>query len=89
MLRRDRKARVVLGQVDLAQEPVGRLDGGDGGERELLGQAILESAERPLGAPPRLGRVGRDVLDPELDERPADLGELILGDLLSRLGVMK
>jgi len=79
----------VFGQVDLAQEPVGRLDGGDAGALELLGQAVLEGAERPLRAPPRLGRVGRDVLDPELDERPADLGELILGDLLSRLGVMK
>ena len=62
------------------------LDGGDAGERELLGQAVLEGAERALGTPPRFGRVGRDVLDAELGERPADLGHLILGDLLARLG---
>jgi len=89
VLGRDREARVVLGQVDLREEPVGDLDGGDAGERELLGQAVLQGAERALRTPPRLGRVGRDVLDPELRERPADLGELILGDLLPCLGRQK
>jgi hypothetical protein len=41
----------------------------------------------PAPQPDRaIGRIRRDVLDPELGERPADLGELILGDLLPGLG---
>jgi hypothetical protein len=76
MLGRDREARVVLGQVDLLEEPVGRLDGGDAGERQLLGQAVLQRAEGALGAPPRLGRTGREVLAPELGERTADLSDI-------------
>ena len=45
LLGRDPEAGGVLGQVDLREEPVGRLDGGDAGERELLGQAVLQRAE--------------------------------------------
>jgi hypothetical protein len=86
VFRRYCEADVVLGQVNLAQEAVGDRDRGDAGELELLGQPVLERAERTLGATPRLGRVGRDVLDAELGKRPADLGELIPGDLLSGLG---
>jgi hypothetical protein len=52
----------------------------------FLGQAVLQRAEGALGAAPRLGRVGRDVLDAELRERPPDLGRLILGDRRARLG---
>jgi len=40
----------VLGQVDLAQEPVGGLDGGDPGQRQLLGQAVLQGPEGALAA---------------------------------------
>ena len=86
LLGRDREERVALAQVDLADEAVGRCDGRDPGKRELLGQPVLEGAERALGAAPRFRGVGRDVLDPELGERPADLGQLILGNLLARLG---
>jgi hypothetical protein len=84
---RHREGRIVLGQIDLREEPVGGLDGGDGGERELLGQAVPEAAKRALRAAACFGRVGRDVLDPELGERAADLGRLILGDLRAALGV--
>ena len=42
------KSGVVLGQVDLAKEPVGGRDGGDPGQRELLRQAILQGAEGAL-----------------------------------------
>jgi hypothetical protein len=55
LLGRNCEAGVVLGQVDLAQEPVGRRQRGDASELELFGQAILERAERALRAPPRLG----------------------------------
>jgi hypothetical protein len=49
-----RKAGVVGGQVNLADEGVGRLDIGDAGERELLDQTILQRPERPLRTAPRL-----------------------------------
>ena len=58
LLGRDREGPVVLGQVDLAQEPVGGLDGGDPGQRQLLGQAVLQRPEGALAAAPGLGRIG-------------------------------
>jgi hypothetical protein len=85
LLGRDREAAIVLRQVDLAQEAVRGLGRGDAGQRQLLGQTVLQGAEGALGAPPCLGRIGRNVLDAELGERPADLGRLIPGDLLPRL----
>ena len=81
-----REAAVVLSQVDLAQEPVGGLDGGASGQRQLLGQTVLEGAKGALAAAPGLRRVGRDVADAELLERPSDLGQLGLGDFAASLG---
>ncbi len=52
--RLDREARVVGGQIDLADESVGRLDVGDAGELELLHQPILQRPERPLRTALRL-----------------------------------
>ena len=43
---------VVGGQIDLADEGVGRLDRPDPGELELLDQPVLQRPERPLRAPP-------------------------------------
>ena len=62
--RRDREARVVGGQVDVAEEGVGRLDRGDPGEPELLRQPVLRRREGPLGAAARLRRERADMLDP-------------------------
>ncbi len=56
--RLDRKARVVGRQIDVADESVGRLDVGDAGKLELLGQPVLQRLERPLGAASSLGRIG-------------------------------
>src|SRR6185312_17237005 len=50
---------------------------------QFLGQPVLQRAEGPLGAAPSLGRVGGDMLDAELLEGPADLGQLGLGDGLA------
>src|SRR3546814_18738692 len=46
-----------------------------------LGQAVLERAEQPLRPAPRLRRVGGDVADAELPERPADLRRMVPIDL--------
>ena len=85
------KTGIVLGQVGLAQEPVGGLDGGDPGQRQLLGQAILQGPEGALAAASGLRRAalqrdhrsrpwepaaGRDVADAKLLQRPAGLGQL-------------
>ena len=47
-LGRHLEAGVVLGQIDLLEEAVGLLDPADAGEPELLGQALLQSAEHAL-----------------------------------------
>jgi hypothetical protein len=61
------------------------VDRDDPGRRQLLDQPVLKGPERPLGAAPGLGRIGPDVLDPQLRQRPADLGETAAVDL-ARLG---
>ena len=86
LVRCGREAGVVLGQEDRADEAVGRLDRGDASELELLRQPVLERAEGPFAATAGLGRVRRDVLDPELPQRPADLGRLGLRDPAAAFG---
>ena len=83
------EAGVVAGQIVLLEEAVGGLHGGDAGELQLLGQAVLKGAEGPFAAPAGLRRVGRDVLDAELGERPSDLGEHPLATLPPASGVWK
>ena len=83
--RRHGKAGVVLRHVGLAQISVGRLHIRDAVQRQFLRQPVLQGPEGPLAATPRLGRVGRDMLDAELRERPADLGQPSLVDRLARL----
>src|SRR5271166_1119677 len=85
----DGETRVVGRQVDLADEGVRRFDIGYAGERELLDQPILKRRERALRAPARLRRIGPDVLDPELFERPPDLGQMGAVDLAAGLGGVK
>jgi hypothetical protein len=43
------------------------------GQRQLFGQAILKGPEGALASASGLGRVRRDVADPELLQGPADL----------------
>jgi hypothetical protein len=63
--RLDGKAGVVVGQIDLADEGVGRLDVGHAGERDLVDEPVLQRPEGPLGAPARLRRIGPDMLNPD------------------------
>jgi hypothetical protein len=76
----------VLSEIDLPQEAVGGLDGGDPGQRQLLGQAILQGAEGTLAAAPGLRRIGRNMANAELLERPAHLGQLGLRHFAASLG---
>src|ERR1700750_1855607 len=51
------------------------------GKREFLDQPVLKRPERPLRSPPRLRRIGPDMLDAQLRQRPADLGRMAAIDL--------
>ena len=79
--RRNGEAGVVLRQMDVADESVGRLDRRDPGALQCLHQAILKRLEGALRAPARLGRKSADRLDAQLRQRPADLGRTIAVDL--------
>ena len=57
---------------------IGLGHGGDPGEAQLLGQALLQGPEHALRAAPGLRRIGRDQLDAELRQGPADLGRVVL-----------
>src|SRR5690348_15171191 len=82
----NREAGVVLRQIDVADEGVGRLDVSYAGELEFVRQTILQRAEHPLRTAPRLGRIGPDMLDAQLRERPADLGWMAAVDRAAGLG---
>ena len=87
--RRPGKAGVVRRQVDIADPGVGPLDVADPGPCQLLDQAILQRAEHPLRTAPRLGRVGRDMLDPQPLQRPANLRRPLPVDRRARLRRVK
>jgi hypothetical protein len=56
----------MLGDVMRLQPRIGGFDRLDPGEPQLLRQPALQRAEHPLGAPARLRRIGRDMLDPKM-----------------------
>src|SRR5579884_2117664 len=87
--RLDREAGVVGRQIMIADKGVGRFDVSDPSQGQLLGQAVLKRAERPLRAAARLWRISRDVLDPQLAQRPPDLRQYALGDLAARFRRME
>ena len=72
----NREAGVVFRQIAVADEGVGRLHIGYAGEPQFLRQPILQRRERPLGSPSGLRRIGPDMLDAQLLERPSDLGRM-------------
>jgi hypothetical protein len=76
------EAAVVVGQ-EAAQDVVGGEQIGGSGQAQLAAQAILEDAPEPLDAALGLRALGGDEGDPELLERPAELGGLLAsGQLL-------
>ena len=78
--RRARERRIVLGHELLGEIVVGRLAGPDRGHPELVDQAVLQRPIQPFAPPPRLRRVGRDVLGQRApDLRQARLVHRALG----------
>ena len=59
------EAGVVRRPEELLEKAIGLGHGGDPGEAQLLGQALLQGPEHALRAAPGLRRIGRDQLDAE------------------------
>lgn len=74
--RRDREASVEISDVGLGQPGIGGLDVVDPGEPQLLRQAPLQRAENTFHSSTRFGRLGWDVLDPQLHQRTPDLCQM-------------
>ena len=84
-----REAGVVIGDVDLPQPLVRRLYRVDAGKPELLRQAVLQGPEDAFRPASRLGRIGGDVFDPQLPQRPTDLRQTFARHRFARLGRME
>src|SRR5450756_492906 len=77
---------LVVGKaVDLFQVPVGTVYVRDPCAGQFLGQSALVRLERPLAASTRLRRVGRNMVNTQLLERPPYLRQVDLVDLATRL----
>lgn len=70
-------------QIGLCDEAVGGLDIGNAGQRQFFRQPILQGGEHPLRAAPGFRRIGRDMLDAQLPQRPSDLRQPALVDRLA------
>ena len=79
------EAGVVRRPEELLEKAIGLGHGGDPGEAQLLGQALLQGPEHALRAAPGLRRIGRDQLDAEL-RQGADLGRVVLVHTAACLG---
>src|SRR5262252_8792538 len=75
------KTTIELDHVVLAQKAVGLFHRPDSPQPQLLRQAPLPSPEIALRAPPRLRRIRRDHLDPQIPQRPPHLRQLLALDL--------
>ena len=78
--------RVVVGHEPLAQIGIGGLERGDAGQAQFIDEPVLQRAIEPLAAAAGLGRVGADMLDPQVRERPADVREAGAVDRAPGLG---
>src|SRR5271167_4506762 len=78
------EALVVVG-AEALEHGVGLLQSGGAGEAKFADQTVLAGAPGALDAAFGLGRVGRNLLDAELFERPSELsGRLFSGELFGQ-----
>jgi hypothetical protein len=89
LLGHHREGGIVDRQIAFGDPAVGRFDRGNPGQRQLFGQAILESSQGALGTSPRFGREGRDMTSAELSQGAIDLGARRTRDPLASLRRMK
>jgi hypothetical protein len=79
------KSLVELGDVVLPQKSIGGFHTRHLVQSEFLRQAALPSREVALAASPRLRRVGRNHLHPQLVRRPSHLGQTMRIHLAAHL----
>ena len=72
-----------------AQPSVRRLHRRDPRQRQLLRHPVLHCREHPFRPVARRGRIGRDMLDAQLRQRPPNLGRLGAIHLAAGLGRVK
>ena len=63
------------GDRTITKKQIGRMRRGDPGECQLHGQPVLQRMKDTLGTAPRLRRIGCDMFDTQMRQRPADLGQ--------------
>jgi hypothetical protein len=80
----DLKAAVELGHIVLGEKSVGRLQSADSMQSQLLRQSPLPGGEAAFRASPRLRRVGRNHMDPQLPQSAARLRQAVSIDLAAR-----
>lgn len=68
------KAAVVISQ-ECGKEGISRLPTGDAGQAHEFDQTILQDPIGPFHPPLGLWRVGTDAFDPQLAQRPPELGQ--------------
>src|SRR5665213_3827373 len=71
----DGKAGVVDRKIDITKKQIGRIHRGNPGQGQFLGQPVLQRMKDTFGAAPRLRRIGCDMFDTQMRQRPADLGQ--------------
>lgn len=86
LLRFNRKAFVVLTDVDLLDEAIGSLFGFDVVQAKLIAESALKSSVDPFTPASGLGRVSRNGADAQLCESAANLSEMSLQDFTACFG---
>ncbi len=89
LLRAHREQDIVTWDINLADEPVGRVHRRDPGQRQFLHQPVLQGLKHPLGPPAGLRRIRCDMLHAEMRQRPPNLGGLLAIHRRAGLGVVK
>jgi hypothetical protein len=74
------------GDIGLPEKAIGRLDRGDSGQGQSLHQSVLQGLKHTLRAASCLRRIGRDMLDTQMRQRPTNLGGSMAIDRTTRLG---
>ena len=83
------KAGVVLRDINVSKPSIGRLDAGQAMGAQQGRQTVLQSVPEPFDPPASLRAVRRYMLDFQVAQSPANLGQSLLVDLAACLGRVK
>ena len=86
LFRFDGEAFVVLTNVDVLDEAIGRLFGFDAVQAELIAESALKSSVDPFATASGLGRVSGNGADAQFCESAANLSKMALKDFTAGFG---